>query len=366
MTESPTRSKSHYTVLDGLRGVASLLVVIFHLFEAYTGGDPQKQIINHGYLAVDFFFLLSGFVIAYAYDDRWARMTQWDFYKRRLIRLQPMIVMGTIIGAATWSLQHYSIYPKLASATAWQVVAVMLIGFSMVPLPKGADIRGWDETYPLNGPAWSLSYEYVANILYAVGLRRLSNRAMGVLVAIAAAALIHMLVWGSRGDLIGGWSLDATGIRIGLTRVMFPFFAGILLMRLGWRVRTRNTFALCGLLLVGAMALPRFGGDQVWINGVYEAACVILLFPLIVAIGAGDKAADGPSVRLARFFGDLSYPLYITHYPAIYIYTGWVADRKVPPMQGALMGVVVVAVTVATAWACLKLFDEPLRRRLLR
>jgi peptidoglycan/LPS O-acetylase OafA/YrhL len=199
-----------------------------------------------------------------------------------------------------------------------------------------------------------------------VGLRRLSNRAMGVLVAIAAAALIHMLVWGSRGDLIGGWSLDATGIRIGLTRVMFPFFAGILLMRLGWRVRTRNTFALCSLLLVGAMALPRFGGDQVWINGVYEAACVILLFPLIVAIGAGDKAADGPSVRLARFFGDLSYPLYITHYPAIYIYTGWVADRKVPPMQGALMGVVVVAVTVATAWACLKLFDEPLRRRLLR
>jgi peptidoglycan/LPS O-acetylase OafA/YrhL len=173
--------KRHYLILDGLRGVASLMVIIFHLFEAYTGGDAQKQIINHGYLAVDFFFVLSGFVIAYAYDDRWGRMSQWSFYKRRLIRLQPMVVMGSIIGAVLLGFQHYSIYPKLASATTWQVVAVMLVGFTMIPLPKSLDIRGWDETYPLNGPGWSLFYEYCANILYAVGLRKLSNRWLGCL-----------------------------------------------------------------------------------------------------------------------------------------------------------------------------------------
>ena len=80
--------KNHFVVLDGLRGVASLIVVIFHLCETYSFGDPVRQVINHGYLAVDFFFLLSGFVIAYAYDDRWGRMSQWEFYKRRLIRLQ--------------------------------------------------------------------------------------------------------------------------------------------------------------------------------------------------------------------------------------------------------------------------------------
>lgn len=362
-TGAAAAPKSHYVVLDGLRGVASVLVVIFHLFEAFSGGIPQNQIINHGYLAVDFFFLLSGFVIAYAYDDRWTVMTQWGFYKRRLVRLQPMVIAGTLLGALLFPLQDYSIFPKVASAQFWQILAVMLVGFTMIPLPGVFDIRGWGETYTLNGPAWSLSYEYVANILYAAGLRKLSNRAMGVLVGLSALALVHMLVSGARGDLIGGWSLDAEGIRIGMTRVMFPFFAGILLMRTGRRIRIRGAFALCSLLLVVALSLPRFGGtQQLWLNGLYEAACVILLFPLIVCIGAGEKRVDGASIRIARFFGDLSYPLYITHYPLIYIYTGWVVDRKVSGGQGALVGGLVLIAAVAIAWAALKLYDEPVRR----
>src|SRR5271170_4072872 len=88
--------KSHYQILDGLRGVASVLVIIFHVLETFTGGNRFIQIINHGYLAVDFFFLLSGFVVAYAYDDRWGKMTLGDFFKRRLIRLHPMVIMGSI------------------------------------------------------------------------------------------------------------------------------------------------------------------------------------------------------------------------------------------------------------------------------
>jgi peptidoglycan/LPS O-acetylase OafA/YrhL len=356
-------AKNHYVILDGLRGVASLMVVVFHLFEAYAGGSLQKQIINHGYLAVDFFFLLSGFVIAYAYDDRWAGMSQWEFYKRRLVRLQPMIIMGGLIGAALVGFQHFSIFPKLDAATTWQIVGVMLLGFVMIPLTPSAEIRGWGEIYPLNGPAWSLFYEYVGNLLYAVGVRKLSNRALGVLVALAALALVHLLVFGPRGDVIGGWALDANGIRIGLTRVLFPFFAGVLLMRLGKRIRVRNAFGLCSLLLIVALALPRFGGtERLWVNGLYEALCIIVLFPLIVAIGAGEKSVDGVSVRTARFFGDLSYPLYITHYPLIYIYTGWVVDKKIPAAQGALVGAGVFVGAVAIAYACLKLYDEPARR----
>jgi peptidoglycan/LPS O-acetylase OafA/YrhL len=117
-TDTTSPARSHYVILDGLRGVASLMVVVFHLFEAYSGGSPHKQIINHGYLAVDFFFLLSGFVVAYAYDDRWAGMSQWQFYKRRLVRLQPMIIVGGLIGAALLGLQHYSIFPKLGAVAA--------------------------------------------------------------------------------------------------------------------------------------------------------------------------------------------------------------------------------------------------------
>ena len=92
-------SKPHYEILDGLRGVASVMVVAFHLLEAHSGGSHLEQLINHGYLAVDFFFMLSGFVIGYAYDDRWGKMKTKDFIKRRVIRLHPMVVMGAIIGA---------------------------------------------------------------------------------------------------------------------------------------------------------------------------------------------------------------------------------------------------------------------------
>jgi peptidoglycan/LPS O-acetylase OafA/YrhL len=144
-------AKSHYVLLDGLRGVASLMVVTFHTFEAYAGGNPVKQIINHGYLAVDFFFLLSGFVIAYAYDDRWSRMTQWEFYKRRLIRLQPMVIMGSLIGAALFYFQKGHMFPLVAQTPVWKMLLVMLLGCTLPPLPVSMDIRCWQEMHPLVG-----------------------------------------------------------------------------------------------------------------------------------------------------------------------------------------------------------------------
>ena len=90
-------SKPRYEILDGLRGVAAIMVVVFHIMESYSKGAAY-QIINHGYLAVDFFFVLSGFVVGYAYDDRWNKMTTWGFFKRRLVRLHPMVIMGSVLG----------------------------------------------------------------------------------------------------------------------------------------------------------------------------------------------------------------------------------------------------------------------------
>ena len=356
-------AKNHYVVLDGLRGIASLMVVAFHLFEPFSHGDATKQIINHGYLAVDFFFMLSGFVIAYAYDERWSRMTQWEFYKRRLIRLQPMVIMGSLIGAALFYFQAGPAFPLIAGTPVWKMLLVMVVGCTLLPLPISMDIRGWQEMHPLDGPAWSLFFEYIANILYAVGLRKLSKTALSVFVFLAALLLVQLVVFGDRGDLIGGWSLDATQLHIGFARLLFPFFAGILLCRLGARIQVKSAFGVASLLLIVALSLPRFGGtDHHWMNGVYEALCVIFVFPIVVAVGAGEKRVDGLSIRVARFFGDLSFPLYITHYPLIYIYTGWIARSNPTGAQGIVPALLVAAAAIAMAYASLKLYDEPVRR----
>ena len=122
-------SKPHYNLLDGLRGVAALLVVWYHIFEGYAfAGGTLIESINHGYLAVDFFFILSGFVIGYAYDDRWGKsLTLKDFFKRRLIRLHPMVVMGSVIGALFFYFQAAA-FPMIAGVQWWEVLLICLLG----------------------------------------------------------------------------------------------------------------------------------------------------------------------------------------------------------------------------------------------
>ncbi|HXB95337.1 MAG TPA: acyltransferase [Puia sp.] len=355
-------SKSHYQILDGLRGVASIIVVVFHVFETFAGGSPFVQIINHGYLAVDFFFLLSGFVVAYAYDDRWGKMTQWDFYKRRLVRLQPMVIMGSLVGAALFYFQAGPAFPLIAGTPGWKVLLLMVIGCTLLPVPVSMDIRGWQEMHPLDGPAWSLFFEYIANILYAVVVRRFSRAALSVFVLLAAGMLIQYTVAGPRGDLIGGWSLTGEQLYIGFTRVLYPFFAGVLLCRLGWLLRIKGAFWVCSLLLAIVLSIPRIGGpEHLWMNGIYESFCIILVFPLIVSMGAGGTIRNATSMRICKFLGDISYPMYITHYPIIYVYTEWVTKNKVSMTDGLLPGLLVLVASIALAYACLKLYDEPVR-----
>ncbi|NHA04825.1 acyltransferase [Mucilaginibacter sp. HC2] len=363
MSKTPQylESKNHYEILDGLRGVASLIVVAFHILETYSG-DRFHQIINHGYLAVDFFFLLSGFVVAYAYDDRWEKMTQWDFYKRRLIRLQPMVIIGTLIGAALFYFQASPVFPLISTTPIWQMLLVMLIGFTVLPIPVSMDIRGWQEMHPLDGPAWSLFFEYVANILYALFIRKFSKKLLTVFVVLSALLLIHFLIMGSQGDVIGGWSLNAPQLHIGFARLLYPFFAGILLCRMGKLIHIKSAFAVSSLLIIIVLSIPRIGGSEhLWMNGLYESFSIIILFPLIVSIGAGGKITGKFAMKACKFFGDISYPLYITHYPLIYLYTGWVVKNKVPASQGFGYGLLLFVGSIAIAYASLKLYDEPVR-----
>lgn len=355
-------TKPHYAILDGLRGVAALTVVAFHLCEAHATSFLD-QIINHGYLAVDFFFLLSGFVIGYAYDDRWDRLSVKDFFKARLVRLQPMVVVGMLVGALCFYFEASPLWPSIAQTPGWKVVLLMVIGCTLLPVPISMDVRGWQEMHPLNGPGWSLFYEYIANILYALGVRKLPKAALGLLVALAGAALLYLTVTSPMGNVVGGWALDATGLRIGFTRMLFPFFAGLLLSRTASLHRIPNAFLWCSLLLLAVLAFPRVGGpSHLWLNGLYESASIILAFPLIVWLGAGGQIASAGAARLCKFFGDISYPLYITHYPLVYIYTGWVSRHKASLAQGLPWAALTFVVAVALAYACLKFYDEPVRR----
>lgn len=199
-TETFETSKPRFEILDGLRGVAAMIVVAFHLFETYSEG-PATQIINHGYLAVDFFFMLSGFVIGYAYDDRWVQgMTQCDFFKRRLIRLQPMVIMGAIIGALWYFFQTSDAFPLIEQTSWWMVLVIMLLAWIMFPTPPSMDIRGWQETSSLNGPQWSLMWEYLANILYATIIRHFSKFWLAIFVGLSGTLTIILCcdinLWG--------------------------------------------------------------------------------------------------------------------------------------------------------------------------
>ncbi len=359
-------TKPHYPILDGLRGVAAIMVVAFHIFEAHATSHLD-QIINHGYLAVDFFFLLSGFVISYAYDDRWEKMSVSNFYKRRLIRLQPMVIMGMIIGALLFYFQDSVLWPTIHEVPIWKMILVMIIGFTLIPVPTSLDIRGWTEMHPLNGPGWSLFYEYIANILYALFVRKFSKIMLSILVFIFGCILIHLAITSPNGDIIGGWSLNQEQMHIGISRMMYPFFAGILLFRIGKLIKIKNAFLWCSLLVIAALAMPRIGGNEhLWMNGLYDSTVVILFFPLIIFLGASGEITSKFSAQVCKFFGDISYPIYITHYPIIYIYTAWVANGKVKFSDAYPYSILVLILCVFLAFACLKLYDIPIRNWLKR
>lgn len=359
-------TKPHYHILDGLRGVAALTVVCFHLFEAYATSHVD-QVINHGYLAVDFFFVLSGFVVGYAYDDRWAKgLTTWGFMRRRLIRLHPMVVMGALIGAAVFYLQGCDVW-DVTKVNLWALLGATLLNACLLPASTGIEVRGLGEMYPLNGPSWSLLFEYVGNIAYALLLRRFSTRALAAFVLLTGAGLAAFAIAGPLGDICVGFAMTSENIGGGLLRLFFAFPMGLLLARVFRPTKVHGAFWIGAAAVVLVAAVPRLGGyDHFWINGIYDAVAALLIFPLIVWIGASGQTTDGFSTRVCRFLGDISYPLYMVHYPFIYIYYAWVKNEHLTFAQSLPGAAALVVGSVLLAWVCLKFYDIPARQWLTK
>lgn len=380
-------SKPHYEILDGLRGVAAFIVVCFHLFESYGG---RANTIGHGYLAVDFFFALSGFVIGYAYDDRWNKMTTWGFFKRRLVRLHPMVIL-----AATLAMLFYYFtdgvpaFHIVRETAPWVLFGVFLWQCLMIPLPQAWDIRGYAEVSSLGGTFWTLHYEYFANFIYALFVRRFNKIGLWIFVAICAvfsfclANQIDILgLWGhrwARYSMNSGFSLTVSEVSVALTRLMYPFFAGLLVSRMGWLIKVKGGFWWCSLLVAILLIMPPVGvndahfdfetrsmvigaNDSMWMNGIYESFVILLMFPLIVSMGAGSKVVGKKSSAICKFLGELSYPLYLTHFSLVYIQQSWVATHQDSTFaQHTFVFVAVLALSILQAYACLKLYDLPIR-----
>ena len=381
LTYNFANTKSHYELLDGLRGVAAILVVIYHIFEGLafaeaTNGAGAGLIttFNHGHIAVDFFFILSGFVISYAYDDRWKTMSVGTFFKRRLIRLHPMIVMGAIIGVVTFLIGGFEKWDGTVTPTSWVMIAMLLTMF-MIPALPGLpyEVRGNGEMFPLNGPMWSLFFEYVGNILYALIIRHLSTKILAALTIVLGAIHAWFFVGNiSEYDCIGiGWTIDAVNFWGGLVRMLFPFTMGMLLARTFKPRKVKGAFWICSALLILLFALPYIASSgSASINSLYEFVCIAFIFPIIVLLGASGSCctSDNSSTqRINRFLGDLSYPLYIVHYPIMYLFYAWLIDKQYYSLGDCYaMAVLVVALSIALAYACLKLYDEPVRRWLAK
>ena len=373
-------SKPRYAILDGLRGVAALVVILFHGFETYIPFFGTQH-TNHGYLAVDFFFVLSGFVIGYAYDDRWDRMSTWSFFKRRLIRLHPMVVAGTLFGACLFFFGESDYFSLIGGTEPWKFFLCIVLGLLMIPAGTGLDIRGWGETNSLNGPNWSLTFEYIGNILYAFVLRRLPTVVLGMLCVASAFLTMNLaLGWDVFGffaqpkyDVIGGWSITPDQMYVGFSRLLYPFLCGLLISRLlpkfitkenpsGSPLGIRGGFWWASLLLVVLFAVPQIGGKSCVADGLYQVFAIVVMFPVIVLIGAGSKTTDKRSAKWCETLGNLSYPLYITHFPLMYMQMAWVSSHKDSPVwHHVVLNLGILLVAIGIAWAFLKLYDEPVR-----
>ena len=366
-------TKPHYHLLDGLRGVAALMVIWYHVFEGYAfAGGTTIDTFNHGYLAVDFFFILSGFVIGYAYDDRWGKnFTMKDFIKRRLIRLHPMVIMGAVVGAITFYIQGSVQWDGTHIGISMVMLSLLCTIFFIPAMPGvGYEVRGNGEMFPLNGPCWSLFFEYIGNILYALFIRRLSNKALTIVVVLLGVALASFAIFNvsGYGNIGVGWTLDGVNFIGGLLRMLFPFSMGMLLSRNFKPMKLRGAFWICTLVMIALFAVPYLEGtESICTNGIYEAFCIIIAFPILLWIGASGTTTDQKSTQICKFLGDISYPIYVIHYPFMYLFYAWLIKNQLFTLgETWQVALCVYAWNILFAYLCLKLYDEPVRKYLAK
>lgn len=343
------QTKQHFEILDGLRGIAALAVVTFHFME-WAYADYSNNFIGHGFLAVDFFFCLSGFVIGYAYDDRIAKMGVVEFFKSRIIRLHPLVVAGSVLGLLAFLFDPFGGHPQLYSAG--KIILTFFCSVLLIPLPVIAD-RGFN-LFSFNAPAWSLFWEYAANIVYAFVLYKI-GRSYLLLLTILSAVVICLVCYHS-GNLMGGWS--GPTFWDGSARISYSFLAGLLIYRSSWIIKNNIGFIGIALLLFVAFIMP----FSKW-NWLSEPLVILFYFPLLIALGAGAVLTPGLK-KICLFLGKISYPLYMTHYAVLWMFGNYYASHKPGTTQLAFIIITGLILLTGAAYIVMVFYDTPVRKYL--
>lgn len=328
--------KQHFIALDAMRGIAALLVGCMHASQLLN----SNYYFFHAHLAVDFFFCLSGFVVAYAYDARLKQdMTFADFCVRRLIRLYPMIFVGAGLGGCVMMLGSHGRYAEDA----------LIIAGSFVLMPLG--LLFGRQAYPSNNPLWSLFFELFANGAYAA-ISRVSTIALKLSLVPAAALLLWLSV-ANNGLLEVGFS-DPASFMAGFVRVAYPFAAGVLVCRLGIDRQIKRATALPAIaILIATLLLPHMIGG--WIDG----AIVILVFPIVVLMGVGNAPAR--ISPLLKILGEVSYPFYVIHQPIIRAVKNMPFAAHVAEINIYILPAFCIGIGMAASYFLFWMFDKPAR-----
>lgn len=316
-----------------MRGVAAFAVLLYHLrnWVHLNGWIERGSLFGSGFLAVDLFFALSGFVLAHAYERRLgADVSAGRFILLRFCRLLPMILIGTVLGLGV---RIYGYAPLSADAIARDILPFLL---NCLLLP-GA-IHG--SAFVFNPPAWSLFYELLINMAYGAALVRLGNRSIAI---VAACGLIGLTLLALQAGFIDG-GLELRTAPLALARVCFAFCLGILLYRTRDRWSPKVPVVAVWVLL--AMTTVIFFVDfQLFIGIYYDLFVISILVPAILIIGANARPS-GVSGSLCALLGTLSFPVYALHLPIKY----WVVALSGGALFTWQMAAVTVLVTTAAAF----------------
>jgi len=318
------RENARFLTLDAMRGVAALLVLIHHF------PDPTlPRIFQGSYLAVDMFFVLSGFVLSHAYGwDLASRTGGPAFLLKRVIRLYPLYILGSALGLlgylAIWATWH-------AWGTVPDLFTSLVAALFFLPLPPRLSFNNVF-IFPFNQPAWSLFFELAANFLFALFTWTVPR----LLAVIAAGAALLVLAAWTYGNLDIGWRWG--DLPSGGARVLYSFFIGVLLYRFQPEWNWRIPAPLLVLVLPLAFMLPAS----------CDLAVVLAGFPLLVF--AGSMTEPGPRLeRLFKLLGDISYPVYVLHY-GVFLFMMWAwymttgLELKAAGIMGTLAAILITSI----------------------